>query len=77
MSTKKTPKNRPINAPAPSKTGARVPKQDRAATTKARPRAHAKRALSPLEVQLRRALAEMGLARARRVLAPFEASFDD
>lgn len=36
-----------------------------------------KRALSPLEAQLRRTLAEMGLARARRVFAAVEASFDD
>jgi hypothetical protein len=33
--------------------------------------------ISPLEVQLRKALAEMGLARARRVFAAVEASFDD
>lgn len=36
-----------------------------------------KRALSPLEIQLRKTLAEMGLARARRVFAAVEASFDD
>jgi hypothetical protein len=33
--------------------------------------------LSPLEIQLRKTLAEMGLARARRVFAAVEASFDD
>jgi hypothetical protein len=33
--------------------------------------------LSPLETQLRKTLAEMGLARARRVFAAVEASFDD
>jgi hypothetical protein len=36
-----------------------------------------KRALSPLEVQLRKTMAEMGLARARRVFASVEAAFDD
>jgi hypothetical protein len=76
MSTKKSRKKRPVNAPAPSKTAARVPNQGKASATKAQ-RPHAKRPLSPLEVQLRRALAEMGLARARRVFAAVEASFDD
>jgi hypothetical protein len=47
-----------------------MPKKGRAA-------GRTKRALSPLEVQLRKALAEMGLARARRVFAAVEASFDD
>jgi hypothetical protein len=36
-----------------------------------------KRRLTPLEVQLRKTLAEMGLARARRVFAAVEKSFDD
>lgn len=36
-----------------------------------------KRALSPLEVQLRKTMAEMGLARARRVFASVEAAFDE
>jgi hypothetical protein len=35
------------------------------------------RPLSPLEVQLRKTMAEMGLARARRVFASVEAAFDD
>jgi len=51
--------------------------------TKARPKRKgvlskgSKRALSPLEVQLRKTMAEMGLARARRVFASVEAAFDD
>jgi hypothetical protein len=36
-----------------------------------------RRPLSPLEVQLRKTMAEMGLARARRVFASVEAAFDD
>ncbi|MDF3064779.1 MAG: hypothetical protein K0R38_380 [Polyangiaceae bacterium] len=36
-----------------------------------------RRPLSPLEVQLRKTMAEMGLARARRVVASVEAAFDD
>jgi len=77
MSTKKSRKKRQVNAPAPSKTAARVPNQGKAPAAKAAQRQHAKRPLSPIEVQLRRALAEMGLARARRVFAAVEASFDD
>jgi hypothetical protein len=78
MSTKKPTKNRLAKAPAPSKAQARVRrKKQKSASGKARPATRPKRALSPLEVQLRRALAEMGLARARRVFAAVEASFDD
>ncbi len=40
-------------------------------------KAKAKRGLSPLEAQLRKTLAEMGLSRARRVFAQVEASFED
>jgi hypothetical protein len=36
-----------------------------------------RKALSPLEAQLRKTLAEMGLARARRVFAAVEASFEE
>ena len=44
---------------------------------KVAPSKSVKRALSPLEVQLRKTMAEMGLARARRVFASVEAAFDD
>jgi hypothetical protein len=78
MSTKKSRKNRPVNAPAPSKTAPRTrPKQAKPAASKPRAGGRTKKPLSPLEVQLRRALAEMGLAKARRVFAAVEASFDD
>ena len=78
MSTKKSRKNRSVILPVPSKTAPRArTKQPKPATTKPRPRGRAKKPLSPLEVQLRKALAEMGLARARRVFAAVEASFDD
>jgi hypothetical protein len=77
MSAKKARKARPRKpavSPAPARRGrakhGKTPKKGRTA-------ALAKRALSPLEVQLRKALAEMGLARARRVFAAVEASFDD
>ena len=77
MSAKKARKARPRKpavSPAPARRGrakhGKTPKKGRTA-------ARAKRALSPLEVQLRKALAEMGLARARRVFAAVEASFDD
>ncbi len=54
-----------------------------ALTPKARPkekpsrRKRKARALSPLEAQLRKTMAEMGLARARRVFASVEAAFDE
>ncbi len=77
MSTKKLTKNRLAKAPAPPKAEPRPSlKKAQSAARKAPPR-RAKRSLSPLEVQLRKALAEMGLARARRVFAAVEASFDD
>lgn len=44
---------------------------------KVAPAAAKRRPLSPLEVQLRKTMAEMGLARARRVFASVEAAFDD
>jgi hypothetical protein len=43
----------------------------------AQPKGAKRRPLSPLEVQLRKTMAEMGLARARRVFASVEAAFDD
>ena len=70
MSAKKARKTRPRKQAATSATARR-------AQGKGLKKRRAKRALSPLEVQLRRALAEMGLARARRVFAAVEASFDD
>jgi hypothetical protein len=77
MSAKKARKTRPRKQPASSATA----RQPRAAQGKAakkdRVAARTQRPLSPLEVQLRKALAEMGLARARRVFAAVEASFDD
>lgn len=75
MSGKKARKIRPSKPPAPVTPGQRArakPPEAKVAVGKG-----AKRALSPLEVQLRKALAEMGLARARRVFAAVEASFDD
>ena len=77
MSGKKARKTRPSKplAPAPEALRARAkPGQGKAAAGKVR---SSKRALSPLETQLRKTLAEMGLARARRVFAAVEASFDD
>jgi hypothetical protein len=77
MSGKKARKNRPRKSVAPSSAAARArsskPKE------KARPgkKVRTKKALSPLETQLRKTLAEMGLSRARRVFAAVEASFDD
>ena len=74
MSAKKARKTRPRKQPEPSDTATSVrPKQGKPAPNKHGP----KKAISPLEVQLRKALAEMGLARARRVFAAVEASFDD
>ena len=78
MSTKKLTKNRLAKAPAPPKTASSArTKKAQTGARKSRPPARSKRPLSPLEVQLRKALAEMGLARARRVFAAVEASFDD
>jgi len=77
MSAKKAP-NKRLRKPASSKTTPEPrPSQGKLASGKPRSDARPKRALSPLEVQLRKALAEMGLARARRVFAAVEASFDD
>jgi len=77
MSAKKARKTRPRKQPTPSATARRARAKHGKLPKKRRAAARAKRALSPLEVQLRKALAEMGLARARRVFAAVEASFDD
>lgn len=77
MSTKKLTKKRAASEPAPSKAAGARQKKAKDGSRKASAAARSKRALSPLEVQLRKALAEMGLARARRVFAAVEASFDD
>jgi hypothetical protein len=77
MSGKKARKTRPSKPLAPDAPAQRArgkQPEGRAAVGKG---ASSKRALSPLEVQLRKTLAEMGLARARRVFAAVEASFDD
>jgi hypothetical protein len=77
MSAKKARKTRPRKRAA-SPTTARPGRAKPGKTPKkGRSVVRAKRALSPLEAQLRKALAEMGLARARRVFAAVEASFDD
>ncbi|HYQ15164.1 MAG TPA: hypothetical protein VEQ58_05395 [Polyangiaceae bacterium] len=77
MSAKKAHNKRP-RKPVPSKSAPQSrPKQGKASPRSPRSTARAKKPLSPLEVQLRKALAEMGLARARRVFAAVEASFDD
>jgi len=77
MSGKKAHKTRPSKPLAPKgsaqRARAKQAEEGRAALGKG---ASAKRPLSPLEMQLRKALAEMGLARARRVFAAVEASFD-
>ena len=74
MTGKKAHNKRPRKA-VPAKATA----ESRLKQGKPRPRKlrSGKKPLSPLEVQLRKALAEMGLARARRVFAAVEASFDD
>jgi hypothetical protein len=78
MSTKKLTKNRAAKEPAPRKSApVERGKSSKSPANKSRAARRSKRALSPLEVQLRKALAEMGLARARRVFAAVEASFDD
>jgi hypothetical protein len=79
MSAKKARKSRPRKQPAPSSTTERARSNQSGGRTAEKPgkKTPLRRALSPLEVQLRKALAEMGLARARRVFAAVEASFDD
>ena len=77
MSAKKARKTRPRKQAAASATARRARAKPGKASKKAGAVVRAKRPLSPLEVQLRKALAEMGLARARRVFAAVEASFDD
>ena len=78
MSGKKARKTRPSKPLAPKapaqRARAKQPEAGKAAVGK---EASVKRALSPLEMQLRKTLAEMGLARARRVFAAVEASFDE
>lgn len=78
MSTKKLSKKRLAKGPlSPKAAPAPRSKKPQTATRNSGPPRRSKRALSPLEVQLRKALAEMGLARARRVFAAVEASFHD
>ena len=77
MSGKKARKTRPSKQLAPTAPGRRARAQQPEGKAAAGKAGSSKRALSPLEVQLRKTLAEMGLARARRVFAAVEASFDD
>lgn len=77
MSGKKARKTRPRKQLAPTNPAQRARTKQRKGKAAARKGRASKRALSPLETQLRRTLAEMGLARARRVFAAVEASFDD
>jgi hypothetical protein len=78
MSGKKARKTRPSKPLAPKAPAQRArAKQLEEGRAPLRKGASAKRALSPLEMQLRKTLAEMGLARARRVFAAVEASFDE
>ena len=81
MPGKKAPKTRPKKSPAPPAAAKRTSNQPdgkpAATAVNTNKKSHPKKALSPLEVQLRKTLAEMGLARARRVFAAVEASFDD
>jgi hypothetical protein len=76
MSAKKAPKTRPRSQPAPAAGGQRARPAPGKSGRKGAGR-ESKKPLSPLEVQLRKVLAEMGLARSRRVFAAVEASFDD
>jgi hypothetical protein len=73
-----------MSAKKAGKPGARKQTSSSELARKARPKgkvapakAGKRRPLSPLEVQLRKTMAEMGLARARRVFASVEAAFDD
>jgi hypothetical protein len=75
MSAKKERQARPRKEPMPQPSARSRSQQSRGKANDKTP--PVKKALSPLEVQLRRTLAEMGLARARRVFAAVEASFDD
>lgn len=77
MSGKKARKTRPSKQLAPPTQAPRGRAKQRKGKAAARKGEASKRALSPLETQLRKTLAEMGLARARRVFAAVEASFDD
>jgi hypothetical protein len=77
MSAKKARKTSPRKPATSPATARRTRAKPGKTPKKGRSVVRAKRALSPLEVQLRKALAEMGLARARRVFAAVEASFDD
>ncbi|HVY29250.1 MAG TPA: hypothetical protein VHB79_21975 [Polyangiaceae bacterium] len=75
MLAKKTPKTRARAASSKTAKQARSKSGGKIASQKGPP--VGKRRLTPLEVQLRKTLAEMGLARARRVFAAVEKSFDD
>jgi hypothetical protein len=73
-----------MSAKKAGKLGARKQTSSSELARKARPKGKVaqtksskRRPLSPLEVQLRKTMAEMGLARARRVFASVEAAFDD
>lgn len=72
MSAKKAGKSRARKQTSSSETARKTRPKGKAA-----PAAAKGRSLSPLEVQLRKTMAEMGLARARRVFASVEAAFDD
>jgi hypothetical protein len=77
MSGKKARKSRPSKQPAPPPAAKRARSNQPGRKAVAVKKPKARKALTPLEVQLRKTLAEMGLARARRVFAAVEASFDD
>lgn len=77
MSGKKARKTRPSKPLAPATQAQRARAKQRKRKGAAGKGGSSKRTLSPLETQLRKTLAEMGLARARRVFAAVEASFDD
>ena len=77
MSGKKVRKTRPSKQLGPATQAQRARAKQAEGKAAVERGASSKRALSPLEMQLRKTLAEMGLARARRVFAAVEASFDD
>lgn len=72
MSAKKAGKSRARKQTSSSEVARKVTPKGKVAQA-----APKRRPLSPLEVQLRKTMAEMGLARARRVFASVEAAFDD
>jgi hypothetical protein len=77
MSGKKARKIRPSKQLAPKAPAQRARAKQPEGNAAVGKGVSSKRALSPLEMQLRKTLAEMGLARARRVFAAVEASFDE